>query len=414
MRKARKPLSILIIACLLLSATAAYAAPDGETAVPSASGTWYTVGPAGGETDAALTAVDHRFDGGGTAEYGVRYDGNSQYYYGAEISGVTYGVVIDSAGTGYFGSSDGTIPLYDPSGAMTGVVWGDCRPTDISCQTGFLVRGDVAACILVEDGSSVHAQDALIVYESGVCRILFNNARLGSDSGVLLDTAENADGQLTLSFSNGCYTGDLHTGPAALSVCVGKGALLHGDVAPAGDGQTGAVDVTVAGGGTWVPEKGSRLDRLCVEDGAAVYGVLEEDDSGALSLLPGDTLIEAGVYEREAASPLTEQLPFGHGPAVSDAVADAFAAADLTVAAGVMQALFTDVNARVDVEGLSAVSGGLRLGQGVLAGLTARDPAAAVVTGALRAAVAKSHSFTTETLDKRSRILYNPYCCLAA
>ena len=233
MKKASMLLSIFALLCLLLAAPAAYADqeppvidPPSETDVPplaedgeaepedipadlpggAPGGTAYAVSGAalpGQEADAAgqaLTVVDYQLDGGG--ESGAVYAGQSIYYYGADIAGVTYGVQIDGAGCGYFGSSDGAIPLYDGKGAVAGIVWGDRRQSTIDCDVGFLVQGDVTGGFTVEDGTAINAKQELILCQSGSGSFRFNNARLHTDSGVLVRMAPDA-GALTLSYKNG-------------------------------------------------------------------------------------------------------------------------------------------------------------------------------------------------------------------
>lgn len=442
MRKAFRLLSVLMIFCFALAAVPAYAAaaPDAPQPGPVPAGTTYTV--AAGSAGEALTVVDFQLDGGDGAEYGVLYaDGGSRYYYGAVISGVTYGAVIDSAGTGYFGSSDGTIPLYDPRGAMTGIVWGDCRATDIRCGTGFLLRGDVTGCILVEDGTTVTALDAVVRYEGGNSRMCFNNARLGTDSGIFLDMAEDAAGQLSLSFTNGSYDGDMNVPApdAALSVLVGKGALLRGSVLLPEQGGA-SVELTAAAGATWAPDTVCGLTRLQVEEGASVYARIE-DDSGVLTLYPDGEALDPGVYEAvplpeqpiiesipfghgpaveaedeaspsdavPAQTPLTDELPFGHGPAVEAedeaSPSDAVAASD---------ALGLSLARQIAQSALPTSVAGDALADGLQIHLATRNFTQPPVRAAVQIAVTKSESFVLETLDNRFKILYNPYCCLAA
>ena len=413
MRRAKSLLAVFISCCaLLLTAAPAYAAP--APVVPLAQdapvGRVYTVGGVG--ADPALTVVDHSFDGQDQADIGVQFDGGSRYYYGAVISGVTYGAVIDSVDTGYFGSSSGTIPLYDPSGTATGVVWGSGRPTEISAQTGLLLRGDIADCLLVDDATSVEALDAVLLYEPGTGRVSFNNAHLYSDNGLLLDTAEDAAGELALSFSNGSYEGTLQlsSGDVSLSVTVGQGALLHGDVVT----DATNAELTVAAGGAWAPTSVSHLSRLQVEQGACVYAHIEDSD-GVLTLRPGGEALDAGTYE--AVQPLAETLPFGHGPAAGPAQEEVPDQPDLDAAgtaSAAGDALGLSLAARISKGALPARLDAAVISRDLSVRLAMRAidqfPIAAIVRETLR----NSHSFLRETIDKPAIILYNPYCCLAA
>lgn len=417
MRNAARLLSLLILCGLLLNPSPAYAAPvSDEPAAPAVSdGAVYTV--AAGAADPALTAVDCRFSGDGQDDSGVQFMGGSRYYYGAVISDVTYGAVIDSADDGYFGSSAGAIPLYDPRGVMAGVVWGDGRPTQIQCWTGFLLRGDVAGCVLVDDATQVTALDAIVLYEGGSGRIVFNNARLRSDAGLLLDTSADAEGVLSLTFSNGSYEGDVRVAsPAAdVSVLVGRGALLHGNVLIPEDADGSGAALTVAADGTWAPSTASTLSRLQVEEGASVYARVQ-DDKGVLTVYPDGEALEPGIYE--PTEPLTEALPFGRGPAVDDApdpeptpAQDEDETASAAAGSALGLALATQAGPG---DALPSALSAASVSQGLLFHLTAAPVCQTSVAATLKFVLTNSNSFVAETLDKPAIILYNPYCCLAA
>lgn len=290
-------------------------------------GTVYTVGSSGAAlsgaypAQAAVTVVDYAAEG---ADAGVQFAGESRYYYGAQITGVDCGVRIDGAVNGYFGSSAGAIPLYDPKGAVSGIVWGGGSDTAVNCGVGFLLNGDVTGAILVEDGASFACRDAVILCSAGSGSFRFHNARLSSEAGVLVQT-ESGAGDISVCYENGSYSGALfNAGSGTLSVAVGRGALLFGDTTPEG----GPVEVTVATGGVWAVGQSAGVTRLTVEDGATVYADISENEDGSLTLTASDSVLEPGTYE---AAPVADTLPAGHGPALPADDAPDADADDLTM-----------------------------------------------------------------------------------
>ena len=231
--------------------------------------------------------------------------GASQYIYGSSVTGVTYGAVLDGAGEVYYGASDGTVLLYDGPD-LAGSVRGQGRSSDIQSVFGFLVTGDGAQSVTVDAGTGIHTAEAAVLYKNGNAGFDFHNARITSDSGVLVQmmdddaddrigllsgtygyspvyderdagggpgypgagTADEEDApgpeeaesgaaeadasprpdpeppaeqmypqQLSVSCTNGLYSGDLFNGTGyygqpgdSLAVTVGRGAVLNGDV----------------------------------------------------------------------------------------------------------------------------------------------------------------------------------------
>lgn len=210
--------------------------------------------------------------------------GSESWLYGVTISGVTYGAVLDGAESLWLGSSTGTIPLYDAAGGYTGVTTGRGRACSIDGVFGLLLDGD-AAQVTVNEGAAIHSRDAAVLYKRGSGALVFDNARVASDSGVLLqmmddDGDQRADGgyyderdvggqtgfpgvnydcapasgsvgsddpalppagedpaeSLDMTFTYGLYEGDIYNGTGwygqrgdSLSVTVGRDAVLWGD-----------------------------------------------------------------------------------------------------------------------------------------------------------------------------------------
>lgn len=212
--------------------------------------------------------------------------GSESWLYGVSVSGVTYGAALDGAESLWLGSSAGTIPLYDADGSYTGVTAGQGRTSSIDGVFGLLLTGD-AAQVTVNEGTAIHSRDAAVLYKGGSGAVLFDNARIASDSGVLLqmmdddgdqrvdggyyderdaggetgfpgvnydyapasgpddstdpslppaveDTAESLD----VTFTYGLYRGDIYNGTGwygqrgdSLAVTVGRDAVLYGDAA---------------------------------------------------------------------------------------------------------------------------------------------------------------------------------------
>ncbi len=267
---------------------------------------------ADGCSDASVTAVDADLRilsaaGGGMGsgwkvlgydgdDYGSGYgaylsSGASAYFYGSTVSGATYGAVLDGADQVWFGSSDGTVLLYDGA-ALAGSVRGRSRTSVIDSVFGMMMCAD-AADVTVEDGTAIRAAEAVVLYKDGSGAFTFHNARLSSDSGVLFqmmdsddddriglltdiyafspvydeanvgggpgfptverDIVEAVDAKLDdggdalppaaeaqhveLTYTNGLYSGNIYNGTGyygqpgdSLAVTVGRGAVLDGDV----------------------------------------------------------------------------------------------------------------------------------------------------------------------------------------
>ncbi len=201
-----------------------------------------------GGKNAMVTAVDtdlifQSADGAAPTGVASRYTGGaSHFYYGATVSGAAIGAVLDEAGTAFYGPSDGAIPLYDSLGDQTGTITGQGRPTSIFAPIGFLMTGNMTDGAYV-DSSFVNAERSPLVHQSGNGAFTFRKSRLTAGSGVLVQMIGGLDGApasepdaLAVTFTEGAYRGHVYNGSSAgagdrLTVTVGEGALLNGDVA---------------------------------------------------------------------------------------------------------------------------------------------------------------------------------------
>ncbi len=254
------------------------------------------------DTDLRITPAGEGGVDGGTAllgldpaRYGSGYcallaGGALAYFHGAELSGGTYGAVLNGTGRVWFGSSQGTVLLYDGAD-LAEAVTGQGRASSIDGVFGLMMCGD-AGQVTVCDGTELHGADAAVLCKDGVGAFTFDNARLSSDSGVLFQMMDNDDderiGLLTgtdgyspiydernigagqgfpeidreivraiseklgdrddlppaaqsqhvdLAYQNGLYSGNVYNGTGyygqpgdSLTVTVGSGAVLDGDI----------------------------------------------------------------------------------------------------------------------------------------------------------------------------------------
>ena len=165
------------------------------------------------------------------------------------------------------------------------------------------------------------APAATVRHSTGSGSYVFDGVQLTGESGVLLEMTDDEpdavesdalfvysrDSELVrASFTNGVYRGSLYnnTGLSSqpgdkLSVTIGEGALLNGDIALAGD-STAAIAVTVVSGGVWVVNDASLITDLTVEKGGVVYGELAKNEDGTLFLSPSAKAIAPGIYGLQA------------------------------------------------------------------------------------------------------------------
>ena len=198
----------------------------------------------------------------------------AEYFYGATIDGVTYAAIIMGAKTDVYASSNGTIELVDVNGEPLETVEGKGQPTVINGVFGFMQVGAIAEGLYVEDGTVVNTEDATVIWKSGSGDYYFDNAVLNSKKGVLFQMMDSDDdsranmgedpvyseekigaeigfpginydyasaagsSSVTATYTNGVYEGDIFNGTgyynhsaANLTVTLGEGAVLNGDIA---------------------------------------------------------------------------------------------------------------------------------------------------------------------------------------
>lgn len=374
--------------------------------------------------DSGWALLGYDEDGYGSG-YGVSLSGGaSAYFYGSKLCGGTYGAVLDGTERVWFGSSSGTVLLYDGP-RLAGPVRGRGQTSSIDGVFGLMMCGDTAG-VTVTDATAIHAAEAAVLCKDGSGSFTFDNARLTSDSGVIFQMMDSDDDdriglltdtygfspvydernvcggpgfptvdrdvvdalspnlldadslppaaeaqQISVSYANGLYSGNIYNGTGyygqpgdSLAVTVGSGAVLDGDISLTSavkaipyspeavdllDGLHGvkycllndigapceadqaayiqflrytigqyylqghvenlpyyngsaALDVTVAQDGVWAVKGVSTLTSLTVEDGALVYGQVQDNADGSITLLPAPEPLGAGTYASGAAA----------------------------------------------------------------------------------------------------------------
>ena len=229
-----------------------------------------------GGMDSGWRIFGYDEDAYGSGYGSFNFDYPAEYFYGATISGVTYGSVIMGSKTIRYGSSDGEIDLIDVNGEPLETLEGKGQPTVLSGVFGILHTGALQEGVYFEDGTVVNTGDAVILHKSGSGDFFFDNAELHSGKGVLFQMMDNDDdtrisrfggdktqysednvasgigfpgvgydcetreGGYTVSatFTNGVYEGDLYNGSgyyghvgSNLIVTLGENAVLNGDIA---------------------------------------------------------------------------------------------------------------------------------------------------------------------------------------
>ena len=201
----------------------------------------------------------------------------AEYFYGATISGVTYGTIVMGAKTDRFASSNGSIELIDSAGEPLETVEGKGQPTVINGVFAVMQVGSIAEGLYFEDGTVVNTEDAIVIWKSGSGDYYFDNAVLNSKKGVLFQMADSDDdsrigmaangndtvysedkvgaeigfpginydyttsvggASVTATYTNGVYEGNIYNGTGYynhggnnLTVTLGENAVLSGDIA---------------------------------------------------------------------------------------------------------------------------------------------------------------------------------------
>lgn len=209
--------------------------------------------------------------------YGTAYTGGAdQYHYGLQISGATYGAVLNGANTAYYGSSAGSIPLYDGDGELVDTIQGQGQPTVIRSVFGFLMAGDVADGVYVDDESWIKTASATVLYKDGNGGFFFNNADLDPDSGVLVQMMDNDDdGRIGMPSDDSQVYSDGKLGIAPGFPCI---AYPLADSGPA-PGEMPAAGKAAPEEEAAPEDEESPADEAVPEDEAAPAEVIPEDET---------------------------------------------------------------------------------------------------------------------------------------
>ncbi len=230
----------------------------------------------GGGMDSGWRIFGYDEDAYGSGYGSFNFDNPAEYFYGAEISGATYGSVIMGSKTIRYASSNGSLDLIDVSGGFLETVEGKEQPTVLNAVFGILHTGALQEGVYFEDGTVVNTGDAVILHKSGSGDFFFDDAVLHSGKGVLFQMIDNDDDtrikrfggdntlydednvasgigfpgvnydyasgaggfSVTATYTNGTYEGSIFNGSGYyghkgnnLTVTLGGNAVLNGDIA---------------------------------------------------------------------------------------------------------------------------------------------------------------------------------------
>ena len=332
----------------------------------------------------------------------------AEYFYGTTITGATMATIIMGAKTDVYASSNGSIELIDASGEPLETVQGKGQNTVVNTVFGVMQCGATGDGVYIKDGTVFNTEEAIVLHKAGNGDYYFDDATLNSKRGILLQMMDSDDDSIRFdrtggyigptydesklsvsgvgfpgvnydcssragstkvnaTFTNGVYEGNLYNGSGyygmsagSLTVTVGEGAVLNGDIALTStikgvpyspealegiayygndigyvlldaDGSETAneaeaafiqtrsytitqyflqghvenmlhyngastIEVVVEDGAEWNVAGESLITKLTVADGAKVKGTLTVNDDGTLTLAAGDELIPAGEY----------------------------------------------------------------------------------------------------------------------
>lgn len=123
--------------------------------------------------------------------YGTYIIGNAtQNFYGVDVSGATYASIF-TGGQANFASSNGDITLKDANGSEIKTLKGKGRNSKIDTVWGFMSHRD--GVLNVTDNTEINSAEATFLYKSGNLAINFDNAKLNTQSGVILQMIDNDD-----------------------------------------------------------------------------------------------------------------------------------------------------------------------------------------------------------------------------
>ena len=208
--------------------------------------------------------------------YGSYIIGNvDEQYYGATISGATFGAIARE-GSAVYASSKGTIDVSSAKGEDLGTVQGKGQVTTIDAVIGAMTHSSESVALSYIDGTVVNTAAETILYRSsGHGDFTFDNAVLNPGNGVIVQMIDDDDSTVGMGdfstmgfntklveaagmpssngnetgatanceeanvvFANGAYTGDLYNGTGyygqagdVMNVTIDKTASLSGAIA---------------------------------------------------------------------------------------------------------------------------------------------------------------------------------------
>ncbi len=214
------------------------------------------------------------------AAYGTGYGsyviGNvDEYYYGATITGATFGAIARE-GNAIYASSNGDIDVVSAKGEDLGTVAGQGNPTVIETVIGAMTHSSEDVSLTYTDGTIVNTEAETILYRSsGHGNFTFDNAVLNPGNGIIVQMIDDDDSTVGMGdfttmgfntslieaagmpstngnetgasanceevnavFANGEYVGDLYNGTGyygqagdVMNVTVAENASLEGAIA---------------------------------------------------------------------------------------------------------------------------------------------------------------------------------------
>ena len=208
--------------------------------------------------------------------YGSYIIGNvDEQYYGATISGATFGAIARE-GSAVYASSKGAIDVSSAKGEDLGTVQGKGQVTTIDTVIGAMTHSSESVALTYTDGTIVNTAAETILYRSsGHGDFTFDNAVLNPGNGVIVQMIDDDDSTVGMGdfstmgfntklveaagmpssngnetgatanceeanvvFANGAYTGDLYNGTGyygqagdVMNVTIDKTASLSGAIA---------------------------------------------------------------------------------------------------------------------------------------------------------------------------------------
>ncbi len=220
------------------------------------------------ESEGGMSSGNFSYSSDYGSGYGSYITGDAnEYFYGTELTGLTYASIL-TGGNAYYKSSNDSITLYDGDGETIETIAGQGNPTTINSVFGFMAHNNGSINVL--DNTVVNSEEAIFLYKDGNVDFVADEASLNSASGIILQMIDNDDATVgntnmvfnttfsedegwpsengnvtssagssavTLSLTKGDYIGDVLNGTGyytqtgdALTVTIGEDATLTGAI----------------------------------------------------------------------------------------------------------------------------------------------------------------------------------------